>query len=330
MTQALESPPPARATDVQGVIELDHREATFQRRAVLILTILPFAGVFGAIALFWGTGLSAVTAAIAFVFYVFSGMGVTVGFHRLFTHKSFEASRGLKLALAIGGSFAVQGSVLSWVAAHRRHHAYSDREGDPHSPHLDEGPGLRGVVRGLWHAHIGWLTSPEKTDIERWAPDLLKDPDLVKIDRWFPRLSVLSFTLPALIGVAVTRSLWGGIAAFIWGSLVRVFFLHHVTWSINSICHFYGERPFKSLDFSTNNWVLAIISFGESWHNNHHAFPTSARHGIGRGQIDVSAGLISLFEKLHLATKVKIVKPKQLAAKAIRDFKPRRGIMENN
>ena len=329
MSQALESPPSARGTDVQGVIEMDPREATFQRRAVLILTILPFAGVFGAIALFWGTGLSAVTAAIAFVFYVFSGMGVTVGFHRLFTHRSFEASRGLKLALAIGGSFAVQGSILSWVAAHRRHHAYSDREGDPHSPHLDEGPGLAGVIRGLWHAHIGWLTSPEKTDIDRWAPDLLKDPDLVKIDRWFPRLSILSFALPALIGLAVTRSLWGGIAAFIWGSLVRVFFLHHVTWSINSICHFYGERPFKSLDFSTNNWVLAIISFGESWHNNHHAFPTSARHGIGRGQIDVSAGLISLFEKLHLATKVKIVKPKQLAAKAVKEFKPRRSIVEH-
>ena len=329
MTQAIDASPSPRAPEVQGVIELDPSEATFQRRAVLILTILPFAGVFGAIALFWGTGLSAVTAAIALVFYVFSGMGVTVGFHRLFTHRSFEASRGLKLALAIGGSMAVQGSILSWVAAHRRHHAYSDREGDPHSPHLDEGPGLGGVIRGLWHAHIGWLTSPEKTDIERWAPDLLKDPDLVKIDRWFPRLTIISFALPAVVGLAITRSLWGGIAAFIWGSLVRVFFLHHVTWSINSICHFYGERPFKSLDFSTNNWVLAIISFGESWHNNHHAFPTSARHGIGRGQIDVSAGLISLFEKLHLATKVKIVKPKQLAAKAIRDFKPRRNIVEH-
>ena len=189
---------------------------------------------------------------------------------------------------------------------------------------------MRGVIRGLWHSHIGWLTDPEKTDIERWAPDLLKDPDLVKIDRWFPRLTIVSFALPALVGFAVTRSVWGGIAAFIWGSLVRVFFLHHVTWSINSICHFYGERPFKSLDFSTNNWVLAIISFGESWHNNHHAFPSSARHGIGRGQIDVSAGLISLFEKLHLARKVKIVKPKQLAAKAIQDFKVRRSILDHN
>jgi stearoyl-CoA desaturase (delta-9 desaturase) len=330
MAQALEAPPSPRVTEVQGVIELDSREAKFQRRAVLILTILPFAGVFLAIPLFWGAGLSGVTAIIALTFYIFSGMGVTVGFHRLFTHRSFEASRGLKLALAIGGSFAVQGSILSWVAAHRRHHAYSDREGDPHSPHLDEGPGMRGVIRGLWHAHIGWLTDPEKTDIERWAPDLLKDPDLVKIDRWFPRLTIMSFALPALVGFAVTRSVWGGIAAFIWGSLVRVFFLHHVTWSINSICHFYGERPFKSLDFSTNNWVLAIISFGESWHNNHHAFPSSARHGIGRGQIDVSAGLISIFEKLHLARKVKIVKPKQLAAKAIQDFKVRRSILDHN
>lgn len=311
MTQALESPPPARATDVQGVIELDHREATFQRRAVLILTILPFAGVFGAIALFWGTGLSAVTAAIAFVFYVFSGMGVTVGFHRLFTHKSFEASRGLKLALAIGGSFAVQGSVLSWVAAHRRHHAYSDREGDPHSPHLDEGPGLRGVVRGLWHAHIGWLTSPEKTDIERWAPDLLKDPDLVKIDRWFPRLSVLSFTLPALIGVAVTRSLWGGIAAFIWGSLVRVFFLHHVTWSINSICHFFGERRFETDDRSTNVAWLALPSLGEAWHHNHHAFPRAATHGLRWWEIDISGLVIRGLRRVGLAWNVVRITPER-------------------
>jgi stearoyl-CoA desaturase (delta-9 desaturase) len=164
--------------------------------------------------------------------------------------------------------------------------------------------------------------SPEVTDEERWAPDLLKDDDLKKITRFFPLLAVTSFLLPGLLGLAITRSLWGGITAVIWASLVRIFLLHHVTWSINSICHFYGTRPFKSMDFSTNNWVLAVISFGESWHNNHHAFPTSARHGLGKGQIDVSARLIKLFESLRWAKGVKLVSSKQVENKKIGRFKP--------
>jgi stearoyl-CoA desaturase (delta-9 desaturase) len=211
---------------------------------------------------------------------------------------------------------AMQGSVISWVAAHRRHHAYSDREGDPHSPHLDEGEGLAGVVKGLWHAHVGWLVSDETTDPERWAPDLLKDPMIARIDRMFPVLGIISFVLPALLGLALTRSWWGALTAFLWGSLARIFFLHHVTWSVNSICHFYGARPFESRDFSTNNWVLSLVSMGESWHNNHHAFPTSAKHGLKWWQFDLSAGVISLFEKLRLARNLKTPSPKQLAAKA--------------
>ena len=221
---------------------------------------------------------------------------------------------------------ALQGSLIDWVAAHRRHHAFSDKEGDPHSPHLDEGEGLTGVVRGLWHAHVGWLVTPERTDLERWAPDLLKDDDIVKVHRNFPLITLVTFLLPGLIGLAITRSLWGGVTAFLWGSLARIFFLHHVTWSINSICHFYGSRPFRSSDFSTNNWVLSIVSFGESWHNNHHAFPSSAVHGIGRGQLDSSAGMIRLFEALRLARSVKVATPKQLASKAQARFVARKQI----
>jgi stearoyl-CoA desaturase (delta-9 desaturase) len=318
---ALEAPPP-----VKGVEVMNPRDAAVQRRVVLVLTVLPFLGFVAAAWLLWGSGLSATDAGISLFFYLFTGLGVTIGYHRLFTHKSFEPKRPLKIVLAVAGSMAVEGSLISWCATHRRHHAYSDRDGDPHSPHLDEGPGIIGVVKGLWHAHLGWLSSPENTRPERWAPDLLKDPDLVTINRFFPHLTVLSFGLPPVLGFVLTQSLWGAVTAFVWGSLVRIFFLHHVTWSINSICHFYGKRPFKSLDFSTNNWVLALVSFGESWHNNHHAFPTSALHGIGRGQVDVSGALIRLFEKLRWAHRVKLVSAKQVASKKIAEFTPRSDI----
>jgi stearoyl-CoA desaturase (delta-9 desaturase) len=240
---------------------------------------------------------------------------VTVGFHRLFTHRSFEATPWVRYALAIMGSLSVEGPIIRWVADHRRHHAFSDQPGDPHSPHLDEGPGFMGVAKGLWHAHMGWFFSDEQTSANRWAPDLVKDPVLRKIDSLFPLWVTISFALPPIIGFVVTGTLKGAVLAFLWGSLARIFLLHHVTWSVNSICHFYGSRPYKTTDFSTNNWALAIVSFGESWHNNHHAFPTSAVHGLGKGQIDASAGFIALLQKLHLVKDVKHVSPKQLEIK---------------
>lgn len=327
---ALKRPGAKEVPDIPGVEALDPNSVKWQRRSVLIITLVPFLGFIAAIAALWGRGLTIVDGAIAIGFYAFTGLGVTVGYHRLFTHQSFEATRPLKIVLAIAGSMSLQGSLIDWVAAHRRHHAFSDRAGDPHSPHLDEGEGLSGIVRGLWHAHVGWLVSPERTDIDRWAPDMVKDPDLVKIHRNFPLITLATFLLPGLIGAAVTWSVWGGITAFLWGSLARIFFLHHVTWSINSVCHFYGKRPFRSRDFSTNNWVLSILSFGESWHNNHHAFPSSARHGIGRGQIDLSAGLIRIFQALRWARSVKVVSPKQLAAKAQAQFKVRKELSAEN
>ena len=313
MAQALQRE--AGSTPIPGVRRLDERRATLQRRLVLLVTVLPFAGFVYAVALNWGRGLTLGAALIAGAFYVFTGLGVTIGYHRYFTHQSFETTRFLRGLLAIAGSMAVQGPVITWVADHRRHHAFADKAGDPHSPHLDEGPGLRGFLKGLWHAHMGWLFSDEQSSARRWAPDLLKDPMIRKIDRLFPLWIVLTFALPPLIGWAVTGTLTGAIAAGLWGSLVRVFFLHHVTWSINSICHFYGKRPFEGDDFSTNNWVLAIVSFGESWHNNHHAFPSAAVHGIDRGQIDMTGGVISLLEKLGLARNVKRVQEKQILAK---------------
>ena len=311
---------------IPGVEPLDAASAKWQRVSVLIITLVPFAGFLAAVGALWGRGLSVTDAAIALTFYAFTGLGVTIGFHRLFTHQSFVATRPLKIVLAIAGSMSLQGSLIDWVAAHRRHHAFSDKEGDPHSPHLDEGDGVAGIVRGLWHAHVGWLVAPERTDLERWAPDLLKDPDLMKIHKNFPLLTLATFLLPGLIGAGLTRSVWGGVTAVLWGAFARIFFLHHVTWSINSVCHFFGRRPFASQDYSTNNWVLSILSFGESWHNNHHAFPTSAIHGIGRGQLDPSGRLIKIFESLKWASAVKVASAKQLTAKTQTHFRVRKQI----
>ena len=298
---AAEGPPEVKGTRIATPAEL-----RFQRRMAVIFTVGPLLGVGLAVALLWGQGISAVDAAIALSFYVFTGLGITVGFHRLFTHRSFEVATPIKAALAIGGSMAVQGSVIDWVATHRRHHAYADQYGDPHSPHLVQDSGIKGVMKGLFHAHMGWFFKPESTVNERWAPDLLEDRTLVRIDRAFPRLLLVTFLLPPLIGGLVTWSLWGAVTAFIWGSLVRIFVLHHVTWGINSICHFFGEQPFRSRDESTNNWPLSLLSFGESWHNNHHAFPTSARHGLLRGQLDPSWRFIRTLEVLKLARNVRL------------------------
>lgn len=300
---------------VQGTLVLEDREVRFQRRMILVITLVPFLGFVGALVTTWGWGISPTDFVIFLGFYLFSGLGITVGYHRLFTHRSFEASPRMRAVLAFAGSMAVEGSVISWVANHRRHHAYADKEGDPHSPHLDEGPGVMGVLKGLWHAHLGWLFDDEKTEIDRWAPDLLKENRITRINAAFPWITVFSYAAPALVGLVVTQSLWGMVTAFLWGSLARIFMLHHVTWSINSICHFYGKRDFETTDYSTNNWVLSVISFGESWHNNHHAFPTSAVHGLGRYQFDLSALVIKAMAKLRLARNIKTVSLKQLANK---------------
>jgi stearoyl-CoA desaturase (delta-9 desaturase) len=287
-------------------IAVPSRRQDLERVLVVLFSVLPFAALCVAVPLLWRRGISGLDLGLMIGFYFFTGFGVTVGFHRHFAHLSFKATRGLRAGLAAAGSMAIEGPIIGWVADHRRHHMFSDKPGDPHSPHLEEAEGVRGVLLGLWHAHMGWLFQCEKTVEERYAPDLLRDRTITWIDRTFAMWVTISMLLPAAIGFAVTGSLAGAATAFLWGSLVRVFLLHHVTYSINSICHFFGTQPYEAKDESRNNWPLAVISMGESWHNNHHAFPSSAVHGLERGQIDLSALVIRTLERARLVEGLKV------------------------
>jgi stearoyl-CoA desaturase (delta-9 desaturase) len=299
------SDPPTTAPLVEG------RKSVLEQSLVIAFMIIPVVALVTAVTLAWGWGITLLDVVIATIAYFGTGLGVTVGFHRHFTHKSFKATRPMKVALAITGSLAFQGSIVSWVADHRRHHAFSDKEGDPHSPWLF-GTGPLALVRGFWHAHMGWLFDRDKTNARRFAPDLLADRDVAAVDRQFVLLTAVSLGVPALLGGLLSWSWWGALTAFLWGGLVRVGLLHHVTWSINSICHMAGRRPFGTRDRSANVWWLAVLSFGESWHNLHHADPTCARHGVKRGQIDMSARLIWLFEKFGWVHSVRWPTPQRL------------------
>ena len=299
------SDPPTTAPLVEG------RKSVLEQSLVIAFMIIPVVALVAAVPLTWGWGITLLDVVIATIAYFGTGLGVTVGFHRHFTHKSFKATRPMKVALAITGSLAFQGSIVSWVADHRRHHAFSDKEGDPHSPWLF-GTGPLALVRGFWHAHMGWLFDRDKTNARRFAPDLLADRDVAAVDRQFVLLTAVSLGVPALLGGLLSWSWWGALTAFLWGGLVRVGLLHHVTWSINSICHMAGRRPFGTRDRSANVWWLAVLSFGESWHNLHHADPTCARHGVKRGQIDMSARLIWLFEKFGWVHSVRWPTPQRL------------------
>ncbi|MGY1802607.1 acyl-CoA desaturase [Blastococcus sp. SYSU D00922] len=285
-----------------------------------VIVAVPFLALIAVIPAVWGWGMSWLDVGLAVGFYYLTLLGVTVGYHRHFTHGSFKAARPLRLALAAAGSMAIQGPVVQWVADHRRHHAFADRAGDPHSP-WRYGTDLRALLKGMWHAHLGWTFERRKTNPERYAPDLLKDGALVTTSRLFVLWAALSLFLPAVIGGVVTGTWAGAWSAFFWAGLVRIALLHHVTWSINSVCHVMGNRPFTSRDRATNFWPLAILSGGESWHNLHHADPTCARHGVLRGQIDISARVIWFFEKLGWARDVKWPDPVRLAAKR-RDAAP--------
>jgi len=285
-----------------------------RREVVLIgvFVVVPLLALVAAVPVAWGWGLRWADVVLAAVFYVVSGLGVTVGFHRYLTHGAFRAARPLRVVLAVAGSLAMQGPVISWVADHRRHHAYADKEGDPHSP-WRYGTSAGAVARGFWHAHMGWLFDRDRTNAERFAPDLLGDRDMVRVDRLFPVLTAGTLLLPAMVGGLVSWSWTGALTAFFWAGLVRVALLHHVTWSVNSVCHMIGDRPFRSRDRSANFWPLALASFGESWHNSHHADPTCARHGVRRGQLDISARLIWLFERFGWVWQVRWPTPQRLA-----------------
>lgn len=283
---------------------------TSRRRLQVVLTGLivgtPFAGLAVAVWLLWGHGIGLTDVLLAAGFYLVTGFGITVGFHRLLTHRSFTAPPWLRIALAAAGSMAFEGNVIDWVATHRRHHAFTDRPGDPHSPYR-YGTGLIAQLRGLAHAHLGWLFRNDPTPNRRYAPDLLADRAMVRVAAAFPWLCGLSLALPFLVGWAIGGTLYAASTAFLWAGLVRVMVLQHLTWSINSLCHMVGTRPnpTRRFDRSTDLWPLALVSFGESWHNGHHSDPTSARHGIGPHQIDPSATLIRAFERLGWATNVR-------------------------
>jgi stearoyl-CoA desaturase (delta-9 desaturase) len=280
--------------------------------AVYAFVIIPFLALLAAVPIAWGWGLAWLDVILAAVFFVVTCLGATVGFHRYFTHGAFKARRALRIGLAVVGSMAVQGPILHWVADHRRHHAFSDQAGDPHSPWLF-GTSPAALVRGFWHAHLGWVLERDLTNQERFAPDLLADRDIRLVHRLFGPLTIVTLALPAVLGGLISWSWQGAVTAFFWAGLVRVTALHHVTWSVNSVCHMIGERPFAARDRSANFWPLAILSMGESWHNLHHADPTCARHGVLRGQIDISARTIWIFEKLGWAWDVRWPTPQRLA-----------------
>jgi len=264
----------------------------------------------------WGGALHWQDLVVLAITYALTGLGITVGFHRLFTHRSFKTARPVRALLAVFGSMAVEGSVIEWVSTHRQHHNYSDQPGDPHSPHLDEAPGWRGVLRGLGHAHVGWLFIHTERGLKsRYAPDLLKDPVVSFINRTFLLWVLAGLAVPFLLGWAIGGSLTTALTGLLWGGAVRMLVLHHATYSINSLCHSFGRRPFTTGDESRNLAWLAPLAFGEAWHNNHHAFPTSARHGLRPWQVDPGAWLISGLERCHLAWDVVRISPARQEAK---------------
>lgn len=288
-----------------------------EKLANLGAVVVPFVATLAAIVLLWNSLVSASDLVIAAAMYLLTAIGITVGFHRLLTHRSFQTSKALEYTFAVLGSMAVQGPVISWVADHRKHHAHTDEEGDPHSPHVGRNGGARGVLAGLWHAHSGWLMSTQgRADWKRYAADLYEDRGMRTIARQFVPLVLLSLALPAFAGYVVSGTLAGAATGLLWGGLVRIFFVHHVTWSVNSVCHFFGTRRFDTEDRSTNVFWLAIPSLGESWHHNHHAFPRSAVHGLKRWELDPSALVISALEKLGLAKNVVRISPERQAQRA--------------
>jgi stearoyl-CoA desaturase (Delta-9 desaturase) len=287
---------------------------------VYVFLLVPMAALLAAVPLVWGWGIGPVDIILALVFWAVTGLGVTVGFHRFFTHGAFKANRPLTVVLAIAGMMSLQGPLITWVADHRRHHAFSDKEGDPHSPWLF-GTSPLALAKGFWHSHMGWLFEREMTNEDRFAPDLRKDGIVARLNQLFPVWTAVSLLLPAALGGLLTWSWWGAATAFFWAGLVRVSALHHVTWCVNSICHMIGARPFRSRDRAANFWPLAILSFGESWHNSHHADPTCARHGVLPGQLDISARVIWAFEKLGWVWKVRWPNDKRLERLAVTAFK---------
>ncbi|MDX6720152.1 MAG: hypothetical protein QOJ63_2406 [Solirubrobacteraceae bacterium] len=288
------------------------------QRFILLASILPPLGVVAAIVLTWHHLVGPTDLALLFVFYTLTVIGVSTGFHRLLTHRAFKTSKPLRIALAVLGTAGAEGPPIIWVAHHRRHHTLADQEGDPHSPHLHGEDGIRGQLKGLWHAHWGWLFDEHLTsDPMRYCPDLVREKHMRWISQHFLQIVAAGIVLPGLIGFALSGSVAGLLTGMLWGGVVRIFLLHHFTYAVNSVGHVYGRRSFVTGDESRNVLWLAIPSFGEAWHNNHHAFPTSARHGLRWWEVDLSALLIGLLERAGLAWDVVRIPPHRLEGKRI-------------
>jgi len=289
--------------------------STLQRYANLGAVVVPFLALLLAIVLLWNRGIGWIEVSIMVVMYCLTGLGITVGYHRMLTHKAFQSNKAVEYFWAIAGSMAVQGPAIAWVADHRKHHAHTDEEGDPHSPHVGQGSGLK----GLWFAHVGWLTKTQgSAEFRKYAADLCDDKGMRWISRNFLAFVGLSLLIPFVLGFVLHGfSLSGALWTLLWAGFVRIFFLHHATWSINSVCHFFGTRRFDLEDKSTNVAWLAIPTFGESWHHNHHAFPRSAEQGLKRWEIDISAAVIDTMERLKIVHTVVRISPERQREKLL-------------
>ena len=310
------APPETPAGTIRDDVQPVANE-TLHRTLTGAITVIPFVGLGVAAWQAWNDLLHWHDLVVFAIVYALTGLGVTVGFHRHFTHRSFKAHSVVRATLAALGSAAIEGPVISWVADHRKHHAFSDEEGDPHSPHVGHGGGVGGALRGLFHAHMGWLfIHTQRGSKERYARDLMADPIVRFVDRTFVVWALGGLGLAFVLGWVLGGTLSAGLTGLLWGGAVRMLVVHHVTYSINSLCHVFGRQPFETGDESRNLAWLAPFTFGEAWHNNHHAFPTSAVHGLRRGQVDFSAVVIGVLERLGLVWDVVRVPPERMAARA--------------
>jgi len=289
------------------------RTSRISQVVTLVAVIVPPIGIVSAMGLLWGVAFHWVDLVLLVVTYVACAFGITVGFHRYFTHKSFEARTPVRVVLAILGCMTMQGPLTQWVTDHRKHHALSDKEGDPHSPHAGHGEGLRASFRGFVHAHVGWMFSNLGMEQGReYGSDLYSDRLMRAIDRLYLVWVVLTLGIPFAVGYAVGGTLGAGAEGLVWGGLIRIFLYQHATFAVNSICHMFGRQDYRARDESRNNWIVAFLVFGEGWHNNHHAFPSSARHGLAWWQYDLSWWVIRGLEKLGLAWDVKLPTAEQM------------------
>jgi stearoyl-CoA desaturase (Delta-9 desaturase) len=285
----------------------------------IIAVVLPLVGICAAVPLLWNDLVGWRDLSIFLIFYLISGAGITLGYHRLLSHRSFQTSPAGRAILAYFGALALQGPPINWVAEHRLHHDHADEENDPHSPHTHGGEGWWGTMRGLAHAHVGWLLRPtHRTEPDRYARDLLGEPSMRFISRHYVAVALSGLLLPAAIGWVWGGTISAALTGLLWGGLIRLFLAHHVTWGVNSICHVFGVRRFATTDQSRNQFLLALPSLGDAWHNNHHAFPTSARHGLRWWEIDVSWMVIAAARRVGMVWDVVTISPERLARKEIR------------